>query len=305
MESRKECEDDVAFLPVSVCNADTLLNIERRASVALNVAPLITGKLLEFLMGRQQTWLYLVLVNEVAVGFVRLTAVGPIGTARSAIHVTIDPPMQGRGYGTAALRRAERIAAVNGCTLVSAQPSCSARRFVEKRGYRVSSRRELLAVNPSLFVSRGTLNAAAKLTPYRQVLDRSRIGLVVSACYGEGSSFQGDAEADLAHFEASGRLDGPLTSFLTLDGEDIGLVRAVLDSHTETGWIEMLAVVPQMRRQGFGRLLLAHAVNMLRERNVRFVQLHVDVSNSVARALYYSSGFARKARQYTYVKHLG
>lgn len=64
--------------------------------------------------------------------------------------------------------------------------------------------------------------------------------------------------------------------------------------------ILMLAVLPDFRRRGLGRALLAAAVQEASARGARTLFLEVAAGNAPARALYAGSGFAEAARRAAY-----
>ncbi len=53
-----------------------------------------------------------------------------------------------------------------------------------------------------------------------------------------------------------------------------------------------LAVAPEFQRRGFARRLLVHMLDLARAANCRIVTLEVRVSNTPAKLLYHSMGFA-------------
>jgi len=95
-------------------------------------------------------------------------------------------------------------------------------------------------------------------------------------------------------YDAFGRfLDAP--GFLVADDGDhvVGFVVGDrIPNHGEAlGHVKDLAVHPQRRGDGIGRLLLSTAIERLRERGVVSVKLEVRESNDAARSLYDSFGF--------------
>ena len=57
------------------------------------------------------------------------------------------------------------------------------------------------------------------------------------------------------------------------------------------GTVLQVAVLPEHRRKGIGKLLTAHALQQAKEREAEVVFLEVRVSNASARGLYESLGF--------------
>lgn len=75
------------------------------------------------------------------------------------------------------------------------------------------------------------------------------------------------------------------------DGQAVGYVgcQTVLDE----GYITNVAVSPDCRRQGIGRMLLAELVSCARAKRLAFVTLEARASNAPAIALYEGAGFVR------------
>lgn len=84
--------------------------------------------------------------------------------------------------------------------------------------------------------------------------------------------------------------EGRLVLLAESDGKPLGYLSAVQLGHTLG--IEEVAVLPQLRRMGIGRALLAHSLRS-QERAV----LSVAEANTGARALYRSLGFTQEARR--------
>ena len=62
------------------------------------------------------------------------------------------------------------------------------------------------------------------------------------------------------------------------------------------GWVYYLAVDPEHRRAGLGRVMMATAEQWLRERGVVKLQLMVRAENPVVQAFYERLGYAPQAR---------
>jgi ribosomal protein S18 acetylase RimI-like enzyme len=80
------------------------------------------------------------------------------------------------------------------------------------------------------------------------------------------------------------------------DGRLVGFVRVVQPVPLETGahvrQIQGLAVDPDERRRGLGRMLLEAACAAARSQGARRITLRVLSTNDIARKLYSSAGFA-------------
>jgi len=75
-----------------------------------------------------------------------------------------------------------------------------------------------------------------------------------------------------------------------LDGRLVATVMAGYEGHR--GWINYLAVAPNSRKRGFGRLLMDEAEARLREMGCPKINLHVRRSNAEAARFYRSMGYA-------------
>ena len=79
------------------------------------------------------------------------------------------------------------------------------------------------------------------------------------------------------------------------DGQAVGYVgcQTVLDE----GYITNVAVSPDFRRQGIGRLLIQTLTERARQAQLAFVTLEVRVSNAPAIALYTAAGYEPVGRR--------
>ena len=117
-----------------------------------------------------------------------------------------------------------------------------------------------------------------------------------------------DAEAVIALWEACGltrpwndpardfrlAVDGATSTILLLRDGDV-LAAAVMtgfDGHR--GWVYYLAVAPDRRRGGLGRVLMAAAEAWLRERGAPKLQLMVRTTNEEALGFYEALGLERQ-----------
>lgn len=73
-------------------------------------------------------------------------------------------------------------------------------------------------------------------------------------------------------------------------GAVAGTVMVGYDGHR--GWINYLAVAPELRRRGLGRLLMAEAERLLRREGCPKINLQVRASNPAVLAFYRRIGYA-------------
>jgi mycothiol synthase len=76
-------------------------------------------------------------------------------------------------------------------------------------------------------------------------------------------------------------------------GKPIGVCLSEIEhgSDNQEGWVDILGVVPEARRSGLGRALLADGLNWIAERRAKVALLGVDAQNEKALELYRSVGF--------------
>ena len=78
------------------------------------------------------------------------------------------------------------------------------------------------------------------------------------------------------------------------DGQLIATVKAGYDGHR--GWINSLAVHPDHRGQGFGQMMMDHALKLLEEMGAVKVNLQIRGGNTSLKAYYESLGFEEEHR---------
>jgi len=76
----------------------------------------------------------------------------------------------------------------------------------------------------------------------------------------------------------------------TLEGRLIASVMAGYEGHR--GWINYLAVAPDMRRRGYGQQIMEHAERLLRARGCPKINLQVRSTNREVIEFYRRLGFA-------------
>ena len=100
-----------------------------------------------------------------------------------------------------------------------------------------------------------------------------------------------DPAADIA----LARKGSNATVLIGRDGTAI--VATVLVGHDgHRGWVYYLAVDPDRRHKGYGRVMMDAAENWLRQRGIEKLQLLVRPDNSQVKDFYQSLGYAMQAR---------
>jgi [ribosomal protein S18]-alanine N-acetyltransferase len=74
----------------------------------------------------------------------------------------------------------------------------------------------------------------------------------------------------------------------------VGYSLGVPDFDRSTGWLLGLAVLPEYRRRGYGRLLTMASLRLLESTGVREICLTVEPRNQAATRLYGEVGFVRR-----------
>jgi ribosomal protein S18 acetylase RimI-like enzyme len=75
-----------------------------------------------------------------------------------------------------------------------------------------------------------------------------------------------------------------------LDGQLIATVMAGYEGHR--GWINYLAVAPEHQRRGFGRAMVSHAEQLLRDAGCPKINLQIRSSNTAVIEFYRRIGYA-------------
>lgn len=102
------------------------------------------------------------------------------------------------------------------------------------------------------------------------------------------------------HVDEDARRD-PGGIFVLAEGEEVlGGITTWIDQEARIGHIPNLALVPEVRGQGWGRRLIEHALDHFRRRGVLFVRIETLDQNEVGQRLYTSLGFREAARQIHY-----
>ena len=77
------------------------------------------------------------------------------------------------------------------------------------------------------------------------------------------------------------------------DGRLIGSVIATFDGRR--GWINRLATVPEERRKGVARALIARAEKLLRQKGAMIIGAHVERENTASLRLFENSGYSSRS----------
>ena len=76
----------------------------------------------------------------------------------------------------------------------------------------------------------------------------------------------------------------------TIDAEIVATVMAGYEGHR--GWINYLAVAPHLQKSGYGRQIMEHAEELLRERGCPKINLQVRSTNKQVIEFYQRLGFS-------------
>lgn len=89
-----------------------------------------------------------------------------------------------------------------------------------------------------------------------------------------------------------------------VDGQVVGYITARVDPQSKIGWIPNLAVIPEHRKEGLGKLLMQTALDYLRDQGMECAKIETLAQNPIGSRFYPSVGFEEVARQIHYVKRL-
>ena len=89
-----------------------------------------------------------------------------------------------------------------------------------------------------------------------------------------------------------------------VDGQVVGYITARVDRGSKIGWIPNLAVIPEHREEGLGKLLMQTALDYLRDQGMECAKIETLAQNPIGSHFYPSVGFEEVARQIRYVKRL-
>ena len=87
-------------------------------------------------------------------------------------------------------------------------------------------------------------------------------------------------------------------------GKVLGYISTTRDRQSGIGWIANLALIPELRGQGWGRRLIQHALDDFRQQGLTHAKIETLVQNEVGNGLYTSLGFREVARQIHFVADL-
>jgi ribosomal protein S18 acetylase RimI-like enzyme len=89
-----------------------------------------------------------------------------------------------------------------------------------------------------------------------------------------------------------------------LGGEAAGYITTRIDASAGIGSIPNMAVHPEHRRQGIGRVLMDAAIGYLREKGMECARIETLEQNHIGRKFYPQAGFREVARQIHYAMPL-
>jgi ribosomal protein S18 acetylase RimI-like enzyme len=107
-------------------------------------------------------------------------------------------------------------------------------------------------------------------------------------------------------------LEGALRGLVEVEGrgrvllarQDKSVVAVAVLAHTWTlerggmcTWLDELYVLPELRSQGIGKMLLDHAIGIAQRDGCSAIELEVDVDHARAEGLYIREGFQRLSRR--------
>ncbi len=207
----------------------------------------------------------------------------------------IVPARRRQGLGARLLRHVQEVAADAGirqlsCRVADLEGDTA---FLLRRGFYVEHEECLLALDDfsglppltdELSLSLAVFPRAEAVAHFLRVYDDSFTGMAWSQPYTEAEVFALLAQPDDL-------------LFAVIEGRPVGVIWHEMIS-TEIGRVEPLGVAHGYQGQGIGRRLLLAALEGLRQRGAREVQIGVWRTNHAAMALYTSLGFVESDNWY-------
>lgn len=208
----------------------------------------------------------------------------------------IVPARRRQGLGTMLLRHVQEVVADAGirqlsCRVADLEDDTAG--FLLRRGFYVEHEECLLALDDfsglpplrdELSLSLAVFPQAEAVAHFLRVYDDSFTGMAWSQPYTEAEVFALLAQPDDL-------------LFAVIEGRPVGVIWHEMIS-TEIGRVEPLGVAHGYQGQGIGRRLLLAALEGLRQRGAREVQIGVWRTNHAAMALYTSLGFVESDNWY-------
>jgi ribosomal protein S18 acetylase RimI-like enzyme len=106
------------------------------------------------------------------------------------------------------------------------------------------------------------------------------------------------------HVDEDLRMDPAGIFVLDDEGRAVGYISTVCDREAGIGRIPNLAIVAELRGQGWGRRLILHALEHFRRQGMTHGKIETLAQNKVGYALYTSLGFREVARQVHFIADL-
>jgi ribosomal protein S18 acetylase RimI-like enzyme len=131
-------------------------------------------------------------------------------------------------------------------------------------------------------------------------LQEADLGPMVDVWMGSGLSFKprGRDKMSSLRTQRAGSPDLFLGAFA--EGRLVGAVIASDDGRR--GWINRLAVLPEVRRMGVAKALIKAAEDALRKRGRHLFCVHVDSDNELSMGLLEKAGYTREKEIFYYAK---
>ena len=200
-------------------------------------------------------------------------------------EVVVHPEWRGRGVGSALLQQLVQEAAGRGQRYLGATapdhpPEVG--RFLQSRGFEPFIPRLHLRLRPVVVPGYQVVRGHRVRPAGRE--ESALLAEVTNAAYGPSERVgPADAEGYRRYLEGSGQVVGLCETY----GRQVAI-----DGVTQTsGHIASLAILPDHRRRGLGRWLLARGIRYCQQKDWPTVELNVDRDNQPARRLYENVGF--------------
>lgn len=162
--------------------------------------------------------------------------------------------------------------------------------------------RSIGTVPPAVLAAKSPLAYAPYDASQRERLKRLLRQTYIDSLDCPGLDELRDLDDVLVGYGTTGRHDPGHWLFVQAGGEDVGVL--LLAEHPDADQAELvyMGITPAARGNGYGALIVDHAVTIARQMGVDHLMVAVDRANAPARRVYDRADFAAWARRYVYVR---
>lgn len=216
----------------------------------------------------------------------------------------VRPDREGEGAGTALLQWAEERARPRGTFRQRlAGTNRIGRAFLDAAGYRCVRSVHCLGWDGQPALAPRPLPEGITLAPLDADRDARELHQIDALAFSANRDYHEESfEAFVDEHLSTSDLHGPSSVIARQAGRGVGFV--VCRRSGDEGYVDLLAVVPDVRRRGVGRALLVHALSTLAGAGATESRLDVASDNPRALRLYRSVGMAERHEVVVYEKEV-